>query len=488
MEHRTARALLERLRTREVSALELTDAAIAAIEAGDGPLNAVVVRDFDRARAAAKSADASRAAGDARPLLGLPMTLKEAFNVAGLPTTWGLPGTPAIPVRQDAVVTARLKAAGAVILGKTNVATMLGDWQSANPVYGVTRNPWDLARTAGGSSGGGAAAVAAGFVSLEFGSDLASSLRAPAAFCGVYAHKPSWGIVPQRGFASPGVPADGPQPAIDLSVLGPLARSPGDLALALRTVAGPDDREAAAWRLDLPAPRHAALKAFRVLVLDEHPLLPTAGDIRAALAALASDLERAGCRVGRGGPGLPDLAATAALQMELMMAQFSADTPDDAYAAARAAAETADPRSGDPGAASLRGQALSHRDWIRADRRRFADARAWQGVFADWDVVVCPAMPTAAFAHDARPFDSRTLLVDGQAVPYSAQALWGTLATVAGLPATAAPLGLSSEGLPIGMQIIGPYLEDFTTLAFAEALEGAFGGFTPPPGPSSAGR
>lgn len=480
MEHRTARALLAALAAREVSAEALARQAIAAIEAADPALNAVVIRDFDRALQAARAADAARARGETGALLGLPMTVKEAFNVAGLPTTWGLPGTAGIPVTEDAVMVRRLKAAGAVILGKSNVATMLGDWQSANPVYGATANPWDISRTAGGSSGGGAAAVAAGMVALEFGSDLASSLRAPAAFCGVYAHKPSWGLVPQRGLAPPGVPQGGPQPAIDLSVLGPIARSPGDLRLALQTVMGPDDAEAGAWCVALPPARATALKDFRVLILDQHPLLPTAAVIRQALADLEARLRRGGAGVSRQAEGLPDFAATAGLQMELMMAQFSADVPDAAYAAARAAAEGLEGR-GDPQAASLRGQALSHRDWIRADRRRFADRAAWARVFQAFDVVLCPAMPTAAFAHDDRPMGERTLTIDGAEVPYVAQSLWGTLATVAGLPATAAPLGLTPEGLPIGMQVIGPWLEDLTPLAFAEALEQAFGGFRPPP-------
>ncbi|MDP3749986.1 MAG: amidase [Phenylobacterium sp.] len=482
MEYQTATRLVADLRSRRVSATELLDHAVGRIEALDGAINAVVVRDFDRARSEARKADMALAAGDTRPLLGLPMTVKEAFNVAGLPTTWGLPGARDIPVLEDAVVVARLKAAGAIVIGKTNVPTMLADWQSANPVHGVTRNPWDLSRTPGGSSGGGAAALAAGFVSLEFGSDLASSLRAPAHFCGVYAHKPSHGLIPSRGFVPPGVPATCPAPAIDLAVVGPMARCADDLALALEVTAGPDAHEAVGYRLQLPPPRHDALKDHRVLVLDQHPLLPNADSIRAALAERAARLEALGCRVGRESPHLPDLAQAAATFIELLMAQMSADSPDSAFAQARMAAEGL-PVGVDPmTSAAVRGGALSHRDWIIADRLRMAFAHQWRELFRDWDVVLCPAMPTAALPLNGSGGPAM-IQIDGAAVQYEAQPLWGTLATLTGNPATAFPIGLDGQGLPIGAQAVGSFLEDRTTIAFAGLMAREFGGFTPPPTP-----
>lgn len=442
METHTAQQLLAALRTGQVSAAELTAAAITDIEARDGAINAVVVRDFDRARQAAQAADAARARGEDRPLLGLPMTIKESFNIAGLPTTWGLPGTADIPVARDAVVVERLKAAGAIILGKTNTPAMLADWQSANPVYGVTRNPWDQTHTPGGSSGGGAAAVAAGFSALEFGSDLASSLRCPAAFCGVYAHKPSYGLVPTGGFAPPGAPADGPP--IDLSVLGPLARCPADLELALDVAAG----------ASLPAPRHHTLADHRVLVLDEHPLLQTSPVVRGALANLGAQLEAVGCRVGRGSPLLPDLAELAEVFQVLLMALFA-----EADQAA----------------------------WTEADRRRQEIGRQWRALFEQWDVVLCPAMPTTAFPlREGDPMGT-VLAQDGIEIAYESQPLWGSLATIAGNPATSIPLGLSPEGLPIGAQAIGALGEDRTTLAFAGLVEREFGGFVAPPSRSGTG-
>jgi amidase len=247
------------LAARQVSAVALCEAAIARIEAIDGPLNAVVVRDFDRARRQAAEADAALAHGEHRPLLGVPMTVKEAFNVAGLPTSWGLPPFRDFVPQQDAVAVQRLKAAGAVILGKTNVPAALADWQCANPIYGRTVHPLDPKRTPGGSSGGGAVAIATGMVALELGTDLMGSLRIPAGFCGVYAHKPSHGLLPTRGFAFPGteeVLAGLP------SVIGPIGHCANDLSLALDVLAGPDAAHLAEDRFALPAPRHTDAKVL----------------------------------------------------------------------------------------------------------------------------------------------------------------------------------------------------------------------------------
>ncbi|HEV7383457.1 MAG TPA: amidase family protein, partial [Phenylobacterium sp.] len=265
----SAADLVAALAARRVSALELADEAIARIEARDGPINAVVVRDFGRAREAARAADAALARGERRPLLGLPMTVKESHNVAGLPTTWGFEPFKDFVAPADSVGVSRLKAAGAVILGKTNVPPWLADYQSSNPIYGRTGNPHDPTRTPGGSSGGSAAALAAGMIPLEFGSDIGGSIRMPAHFCGVYGHKPSYNLVPLRGHSPPYVP-DGA--GIVLAVVGPLARTAADLGLALDVLAGPDEDEATGYRLALPPPRHARLADYRVLLVDDHPL------------------------------------------------------------------------------------------------------------------------------------------------------------------------------------------------------------------------
>ena len=481
LNERTAKDLVALLQARKVSSVELVDRAIARIEALDGKLNAVVVRDFERARSAAAAADRALARGERRPLLGVPMTVKESFNVAGLPTTFGVPGTERIAVREDAVAVARLKAAGAVVLGKTNLPLMLADMQSYNAVYGTTNNPWDLGRTPGGSSGGAAAALAAGYVPLELGSDLGGSLRVPASFCGVFAHKPTPGIVPMRGHAPPGSPSLSVPVRVDLAVAGPMARSAADLALALDVLAGPDDADAIAYKLALPPPRHTDLRDFRVLVIDEHPLLPTAAAVRAALDRMADRLAGSGVKVARTSPLLPDLAVVGRTFTELLMAFFGASVPDDVYGLQRSAAAALPAAERSLSAVSLRSSVMSHREWVQADRLRTGIVDQWRQLFAHWDVVLCPAMPTPAFAHDHREKNVRRISIDGAQVPYGDQAMWNSLATLGGLPATIMPIGLSDEGLPIGLQIIGPYLEDRTTIAFAELVERSFGGFVAQP-------
>ncbi len=479
--YRTAMDLAGSLAKRQVSARELTDAAIARIEALDTKINAVVVRDFDRARAAADAADAAIARGEHRPLLGLPMTVKEQYNVAGLPTSWGYPKFKNWKPNFDALAVQRLKAAGAIILGKTNVPKGLSDWQSYNKVYGTTNNPWDLSRTPGGSSGGAAAALAAGFVPFELGSDLGGSLRAPAHFCGVCAHKPSLDLVPLRGS---GPPQTLPTPVIgNMSVSGPMARSAADLALELEVIAGPDPMwQGIGYKLALPPPRHDKLGDFRVLVIDEHPLCPTASSIRSALNTLADNLAKAGCRVSRNNPHQPNLARTTRNYAELLSAAFTRDLSPDERVKYGALAEVLSPENQSLRAYELRGVTTSHPEWIRASiERDFLRAR-WQSLFQDIDVLLCPPMPTVAFPQDqSEPQEGRTIDIDGKKVPYDDQIAWCSIATPTGLPATVTPIGHDEHGLPIGVQIVGGYLDDHTTIAFAGMIERAFGGFVPPP-------
>jgi amidase len=478
--YRTAGDLVKAIAGRQVSSRELVDSAISRIEALDPKINAVVVRDFDRARIAADAADAALASGEQRPLLGLPMTVKEQFNVAGLPTTWGDPKFKDWRPDADALAVQRLKAAGAIIIGKTNVPPLrLSDWQSYNEVYGTTNNPWDLTRTPGGSSGGAAAALAAGFVPLEFGSDIGGSLRAPAHYCGVFSHKPSLDLVPQRGSGPPQTPAIPVRG--DLAVIGPMARSAADLALELSVVAGPDEwMEGIGYKLALPPPRHDKLADFHVLVIDEHPLCPTAASISTALDGLADRLGRTGCTILRDSPNLPELALTSRVYRELLSAVFSADLSPEARERVEAAARALSSEEQSLVASGLRGTTISHPEWIRQSRIRGRLRGRWQALFQEVDVVLCPPMPTTAFPHDHSPRFTRKLDVDGNEIPYFDQSAWAGIATLNGLPATTMPIGHDDGGLPIGMQIIGGYLNDRTTIAFAGMIEREFGGFTPP--------
>ena len=478
--YRTANDLLQMLIAKQVTARELLDTTIARIEAIDPKVNAVVVRDFDRARDAATAADDARARGERLPLLGLPMTVKEQFNVAGLPTTWGIEQFKGWRPDFDALVVQRLKAAGAVILGKTNVPEGLADWQSYNKIYGTTNNPWDLTRTPGGSSGGAAAALAAGYVPLELGSDVGGSLRAPAHFCGVFAHKPSLDLIPQRGSGYPKTP---PLPVRgDMAVIGPMARSAADLALELQVLAGPDRQwDSIGYKLVLPPPRHDKLADFRVLVIDTHPLYPTAKSVRDALNTLAGRLEKAGCNVAHTHRNLPDLARTTRNYVEMLSAFFDGDLTPNERVENDAAVAALSPDDLSLTSAWLRGSTMTHAAWIRTSHLREALQSRWQALFQGVELGLCPPMPTPAFPQDQSPHEKRKLDVDGRQMPYDEQVIWCAVATSCQLPATVAPIGLSESGLPIGVQIIGGYLEDQTTIAFAGLIEREFGGFVSPP-------
>jgi amidase len=439
----SAAQLAEAVAARRVSAVELCDAAIERIERLDVEINAVVVRDFARARIQAQACDDAVKRGDRGALLGVPMTVKESHNVAGLPTTWGLEPFRDFRAAQDGVLVARLKAAGAVILGKTNVPPSLGDWQSDNPIYGRSLNPYDPKRTPGGSSGGAAAAVAAGMVPLELGSDIGGSIRVPAHFCGIFGHKPSHGVLPLRGHSFPGV--DGAE--VDLAVAGPLARTASDLELAMSVLAGPDSIEAVGYRLDLPPPRHASLATCRVLLLDEHPCARTDTQIRSALDKLAGDMSRAGARIERSTALLPDLNDVHQSYWSMLWAIMTRGQPGEQ-------------------------QVISAHEWLTLIDKQMRVRRKWSALFESFDVVLAPPFGTLAFEHIDEPdWSKRTLRIDGVETPYGEQLAWAGPASFGNLPSTVAPIARSVDGLPIGVQIIGPYLGDRTTMAVARQIE-----------------
>ena len=478
----TARDMLRALGRRRISAVELLDVHLARIERHDATLNAVVTRDFERARVQAKAADAARKRGKRGALLGLPMTMKESINVAGLRTTCGVPEWSAFVSQHDAPATTRVRAAGAVVMGKTNVPPLLADWQSDNAIFGRTVNPWDQGRSPGGSSGGGAAALAAGLSALEVGSDIGGSIRVPAAFCGVYGHKPSETALPRSGqFPYPPAPNAG----VAMGVQGPLARSAEDLELLLDVLAGPEVGEDVAWRLALPEARRKRLRDFRVAVLPPIDWLPVDDEIVAALERLASQLGRAGVTLKRGKPeGLGDHRRHHALYRSLLAAVTSARVSEEER---RRRVEMWKTREDEFGRASLRGLQAGAAEYVGYFGQREQARAAWRAFFREWDVLLAPNFNAPAFPHAPKPYPSDakslhdTLEVGGRTILYDLGLVYPGIPTLAGQPATAFPVGLTRAGLPIGLQAIGPYLEDRTPIRFAALLEREFGGFTPPP-------
>lgn len=478
--YQSTEELVTALANKVISAVGLLEETISRIEIFDKKINAVVTRDFERARIAAIAADAAIARGERKPLLGLPMTVKESFNIAGLTTSWGNSQFKDWRPTSDSLVISRLKSAGAIIIGKTNVPFMLGDYQTYNEIHGVTNNPWDLSLTPGGSSGGSAAALAAGFVALELGSDLAGSLRAPAHYCGVYAHKPSIDLVPLRGAGPPTTPPTTTR--IDFAVAGPMARTANDLAIALDVLAGPDElSDGVGYKLSLPKAKHTRLKDYSVLMLDHHPLYPTEIVISNAIDNLAARLINCGVKVSRSPSLLPNLVEIARNYSSLLSAWAVTNILLDIYLQMEVAAKQLPINDDSLAACYLRGGTMNHREWIIATKTRDQLRMQWKKIYNEFDVVLCPVMPTVAFPHDHSPdLETRRFLIDGVQFPYSYQYIWVCIATLFGLPATAAPINLTENGLPIGIQIIGDYLEDYTTIKFAELLECELGRFPLP--------
>jgi amidase len=472
--HLSATSLAAAIRERRISSREALEALAARIERHDGALNLVVTLDLERARRDAAAADDEAARGKLRgPLHGLPMTIKDSYQTAGLRTTSGAPELGEFVPQEDALPVARLRAAGAVIFGKTNLPIYAGDVQSYNAVFGQSNNPWDAARSPGGSSGGSAGALAAGFTPLELGSDIGGSIRNPSHCCGVVGHKPSYRLVPAQG-QIPGPP--GTLTQADIAVAGPMARSVEDLEVALDVLAGPDDWEAVGWKLALPPPRHQRLRDFRLAAWIDDEQCPLSSEVARLLHAAVDAIEHAGATVAR--DARPDFTfeyASRVYDQLLGAAQCGGFTTTEIEEmAARVAAGTHDP--------GMQHSSLRHRAWLSANERRLQMRRKWLHFFKGWDAVLMPVSPVPAIPHDhSQPAALRTIDVDGARRPYWDQIKWMGLTGVSYLPATVVPIGLTRDGLPVGLQIAGPYLEDRTTLAIAREVERLLGGFQPPP-------
>lgn len=480
LNYSTATEQLQRLSRGEITSAQLLERHIERVEQIDGRINAVVVRTFDAARKRAAAADAARQRGDNwGPLHGLPMTVKESFDLPGKPTCWGFPQYRENIARQPAVAVQRLLDAGAVLFGKTNVPVALGDWQSFNPVYGTTHNPWDLTRTPGGSSGGASAALAAGMTPLELGSDIGASIRNPAHYCGVYGHKPTWGVVPMAGHQLPGVRCID---SLDIAVAGPLARSALDLQLAMRVLTtplqqfGPLGWTPAQWRTSHKTPQQC-----RVAIVYDDAQARVDHSIQSGLRALADFLRAEGVTVLDDHRPV-DSAQSHRVYSHLLRAATGAWLDDATYARFQALSQASDPALDTMRERVWRGSTLTHREWVEFDQQRAVLRQQWRTYFESVDLLITPVATSPAFLHNQQGERwERMLKVNGQDQPHTDSLFWAGYPGVVGLPATAIPMGQGPDGLPVGAQIIGDSFADPLCLQMARWLETAWRGFTPPP-------
>lgn len=473
-----AHELARMIRNRQISALELLDHHLARQSQLDGTINAVVWQDPEGARASARQADIILASGaDVGPLHGVPGTVKEAFDLKGSPSTWGVPDWRDNIAETDSTVVRRFRDAGAVLYGKTNVPQKLIEGQSFNAVYGTTNNPWDTARTPGGSSGGSAAALACGFSAVEAGSDIGSSIRNPAHYSGVFGLKPTWGIIPQLGHMPPGWLGD-----FDIGVMGPLARSAKDLGLFLDVLAGPDDFSDAAWKLNLRGDDRRDLKDFRIALKFSDPNCAVEQAYVDALYRFADQLAKAGATVRELEPDL-DTDRLNDVYFLLLRAAMSPGISDEEIEGWRADMETP---AGQKNLRMLRsrvdGNAMRHSHWLTLNNERRHFRRAFDAFFKDWDILLAPVSAGPAFPHDHKGERwERRLIINGKDVPETDQLFWAGYSGLVHLPSTVGPMD-RIDGLPVGYQAIAGHGRDRTALAFSEAVEQRFGGFTPPPG------
>ena len=428
------------IRAGKLSVAEAVDAAIVRIEQLDAEIDALAVPDFERAYAAAKALDKAGPGPD-QPLFGVPMTVKESFDVEGLQSCWGHESLTDYIAPRDSELVRRLKAAGAVIVGKTNVPVDLTDWQSQNPVYGRTNNPHDVTRTPGGSSGGGAAAVASGMVPCEYGTDIGGSVRVPAHFCGVWGHKTSWGLVSKRGHDHPMMAkAAGFVAAHDgaLSIAGPMARNAADLAVLTEIGAQYPLRR-----------KRKPLKECRLLAITEYPGAPVDASVAEPTEAAIAALVAAGITVDRASPLVPDLAEQQGHYMRMLNIGMARGAP------------------------SANGTRASATDWFELLDAQAANAFLWEQLFAHYDFVLAPPAPVLALPHrEGRYFDA-VIRVNGQDIPGPAGLAWAGIATFPNLPATVLPIGSGTyEGsvLPCGMQVMGPFMGDLDCIDAAAQI------------------
>lgn len=481
----SASELTRAIQDRRISSLELLELYMERVARLNPDINAIVATDFESARDRARKADDALAKGENWGVLhGLPVTIKDSIEVTGMPCTSGAPELKSnFPARNADVVQALLDA-GAIVFGKTNLPFYAMDFQSYNEVYGQTNNPWDVSTTPGGSSGGSAAALAAGLTGLEIGSDIGGSIRNPAHFCGVFGLKPSFDIIPMRGHIPPppGIFKGEYSLPGDIAVVGPLARSARDLELVLDVIVAPPAYLKTAWNIHLPPARKKRIQDHKIAVWLDDPVFPVDTLVGDALQNGLDALAKHGVGIQERKPDI-DFARSHEIYTQLLSAVSSAGLPRDVFD--QILKEVPNLVETDKGyrAQRARGTALLHRNWLALNYERLKLRQRWADFFTEFDVFLCPAVPVTAFSHDHSPFFDRTLTVNQDSKPYADTLLgWAGLTCVAYLPATIAPIGLAKNGLPVGLQIVGPYLEDKTSIHFAGLLEETLGGFMAPSG------
>jgi amidase len=467
----------------QISSLELLEIYIERNQACHPDLNAIVCTDLDRARERAARADQAVKRNEIWGRLhGLPVTIKDNLEVVGMPCTAGSPDLTGYRPGRNAHLVQSLVDEGAIVFGKTNLPLFGGDFQTYNAVFGQTNNPWDLEKTPGGSSGGAAAALAAGLTALDVGNDIGGSIRSPAGFCGVYGHKPSFGIVPGQGMIPP-------MPHLfkgaysfqtDIVVNGPMARSAADLDLALDIMVSPGWPDRRAWQIRLPEPRKQDLAAFRVGVWLDDPVCPVDSSVGDCLQNLVDCLAKAGVTIVEAQPPV-SFKKSWDLFVSALNAALGLGAPPWLFQK-WVAQESRIKDQADYQSRQIMGAVQRHREWLTMDIKRQVLREKWADYFKTVDLLLCPVTPVAAFNHDHTPWFSRTLTVNGGVRPYTDMMGWAGLTNVVYLPATVAPCGRTKRGLPVGVQILGPYLEDRTPIQFAKQMALVTGGFVPPPG------
>ncbi len=474
----SAKKLAALIRRKKVSSEALLDLYLDRVRRLNPKINAVILLDERRARAQARRADRAAAKGDwGGPLHGVPMTVKESFDLEGHPTTWGRRDMVGNIAKRNALAVQRLIDAGAVVFGKTNVPVMLSDWQSFNPVYGTTNNPWDVTRIPGGSSGGAAAALAAGLTGLELGSDIGASIRNPAHYCGVFGHKPTFGLCPSSGHNLP--PNLGVK---DMAVIGPLARSADDLEIALKLIAQPDEMHARGIRIAL-SPAKPDVRKLKIAVLKSAATAEVDASVQSAVLAAARAFAKRGAQISETARPDFDLGEAHRTFVHLLRGATSSALSDEQFARQKELDARATRGDDSYAAWMLHANTMSMREWHAWNEKREQIRRSWMEFFREWDLLLCPAAATAAFPHNQQGERwERMIMVNGKPQPSTTQMFWAGFSGMAYLPSSVAPAGLTGEGLPVGVQIIGPHFGDLATIAAARFLEREFHPFVAPKG------